>query len=82
MVNKEIGEYMVTEVKDGWHTIKGMDIYFENGKVIRGRAKRYGSFVIVLPYKWSNIYHSYVCVKGEKASTFINAFYNGKREMR
>lgn len=36
--------------KDGWHTVKGYDVYVEDGKVVRGTAGEGVNYRTVYPY--------------------------------
>lgn len=39
-------------VKDGWHIIKGFDVFVKNGKIIRGMKKDCnGDYVPAFPYR-------------------------------
>ena len=40
------------QVKDGWHTVAGHNVYVENGKIIRGVEGEDLTRVPVYPYRW------------------------------
>lgn len=57
-------------MKDGWHVIKGLEVYVEKGRVIRGWL---GSGCInrvpAYPYKWDRKLRAYV-----KGTPSVSAF--------
>ncbi|MDD6667771.1 MAG: hypothetical protein PUE58_07460 [Lachnospiraceae bacterium] len=39
-------------VKDGWHIVKGFDVFVKDGKITRGIKKDYnGDYVPAFPYR-------------------------------
>ena len=60
-------------VKDGWHKIKGMDIYVENGKVTHG-TKLNGQLP-AYPYEYVKEYGCYRKVSGISFQRFCSRAY-------
>lgn len=48
-------------MKNGWHTVKGIEVYVEDGKVVRGLA----GGVATYPYEYLKEYNSYTNISGE-----------------
>lgn len=58
------------KVKDGWHTVKGYEVYVEDGKIIRGVKEDFnGQRVTAYPYKWDNACHAW-CIGTPTISAF------------
>ena len=50
----------MAEVKDGWHVVKGYNVYVEGGKILRGTKKdSNGQLVPAYPYKWESAYNAW-----------------------
>jgi hypothetical protein len=60
-------------VRDGWHKIKGMDVYVENGKVVRG-TKLNGQLP-AYPYEYVKEYGCYRKVSGISFQRFCSRAY-------
>lgn len=58
-------------IKDGWHRIKGYEIYVKNGRVMRGMV----GGGTVYPYLDSRRMHCLVNAVGVKVSTFARGRY-------
>jgi hypothetical protein len=60
-------------VKDGWHKIKGMDIYVENGKVTHG-TKQNGQLT-AWPYEYDKDLRCYRNISGISFQCFCSRAY-------
>lgn len=59
-------------MKDGWHVLKGYEVYVENNMVMHGIKKDHnGEWVPAYPYRYNTTYGGCDNVSGEvKADTF------------
>ena len=58
-------------VRDGWHRIKGYDVYVENGRVVRGELGHGMHVVTAFPYKYDKALKAFV-IGTPLVSTFKN----------
>lgn len=64
--------------KDGWHKIKGCEVFVENGKVVRGiRLDSNGERVTAYPYKYDSTYSTWC-----KGAPSISAFKGSSWELK
>ena len=70
-------------MKDGWHTVKGYEVYVYEGKVIRGKKYDFnGQELPSYPYKYLDDYNSYVNVSGQLSfSAFRSCLSRGTVKM-
>lgn len=59
--------------KDGWHKIKGMDVYVEDGKVVRG-TKQNGQLT-AWPYEYDKDLRYYQNISGISFQRFCSRAY-------
>lgn len=65
-------------IKDGWHNVKGFDIYVENGLVVRAMKYDYNNnLVSAQVYVWDSRDRIWINAKGTKFSTVKNGIYKG-----
>ena len=66
-------------MKDGWHKIKGYDVYVEDNKIIRGIKKDHNGYEVpAYVYIWVEKMHCYNRI--EKVN--VNTFRKGKYELK
>lgn len=64
------GKKQMKKYSDGWHTVKGFEVYVENGCILRGvYINSIGSAKTTYPYK-SSRYGGYDQCIGVKVETF------------
>lgn len=68
----------MTKMKDGWHTVKGYEVYVEDGKILRGvKNDTNGSRVPAYPYKWESTNNAWC-----KGTPTVSAFRGKSWELK
>lgn len=69
-----------TQIKDGWHTWSGYDVYVDEGKAVRARKEdRNGSPVSAAIYKKNPSGDGVIKTSPENASTVMRGLREGRR---